>query len=297
MLTLPTYVLVTPAHNEAQFIELTIRSVVAQTVRPAKWVIVSDGSTDGTDEIVRRYLVEYPWIELVRLPERHDRHFAGKVAAFNAGHARLYGISYDVIGNLDADISFDREYLAFLMSRFAENPRLGVAGTPFQDGGKTYDYRFSSIEHVSGACQMFRRECFEQVGGYRPQKSGGVDLVAVLSARARGWQTRTFTEKVCVHHRPMDSARAVGIRERFYRGRMDYILGSHPAWEVFRALYQMRHPPYIGGGLLILAGYFWTMGRGVERTMPQELIAFRRREQLQRLKTALTRNLSFVPVR
>lgn len=293
MLSLPKYALVTPARNEAEFIELTIRSVVSQTLRPAKWVIVSDGSTDSTDEIVSRYAAEHPWIELVRTQERRERHFAGKVGAFNAGYARLADVAYDVIGNLDADISFDDEYLSFLMGKFAEQPELGVAGTPFQEGETTYDFRFTSIEHVSGACQMFRRECFEQIGGYRPQKSGGIDLVAVLGARAKGWRTRTFTEKVCRHHRRMDSARHVGVRERLYRGHMDYLLGSHPAWEVFRALYQMRRPPYLIGGPLILAGYLWTMMRGAERTMPEELIALRRQEQMQRLKGVLNRTLCY----
>ena len=103
------YVLVTPARNEARFIELTIKSVIAQSVLPARWVIVSDGSTDGTDEIVRRYATSHTWIELVRMPERTERHFAGKVYAFNAGYSRVRDVSYDVIGNLDGDISFGTE--------------------------------------------------------------------------------------------------------------------------------------------------------------------------------------------
>src|SRR5882672_5997533 len=106
MLALPTYVLITPARNEAEFIELTLKSVVAQTVRPLKWVIVSDGSTDGTDEIVQEYVSRHPWIELVRMRERKERHFAGKVDAFNAGLAKVTHLSYDVIGNLDGDVSF-----------------------------------------------------------------------------------------------------------------------------------------------------------------------------------------------
>src|SRR5205809_3630792 len=117
-----SYVLITPARNEATFIELTIKSVVGQTVRPAKWVIVSDGSTDGTDEIVKKYAAQHDWIELVRMPERRARHFAGKVHAFNAGQSKLVDLKYGVIGNLDADISFDdKDYFAFLMSKFAEN--------------------------------------------------------------------------------------------------------------------------------------------------------------------------------
>src|SRR5271166_3066755 len=132
MLKLPTYVLITPARNESQFIELTIKSVVSQTVRPIKWVIVSDGSTDGTDDIVKKYAADHPWIELVRMPERRERHFAGKVHAFNAGYAKVRDLDYDVIGNLDADITFDEGYFDFLLREFAASPRLGVAGTPFR---------------------------------------------------------------------------------------------------------------------------------------------------------------------
>src|SRR6266542_2192906 len=108
--SLPGYVLITPAWNEAEFIEGTLKSMVGQTVLPVKWVIVSDGSTDGTDDIVKKYTAVYEWIELVRMPERAERHFAGKVNAFNAGYARVRDLKYDVIGSLDADISFEENY-------------------------------------------------------------------------------------------------------------------------------------------------------------------------------------------
>ena len=121
MPTLPNYVLITPARNEAQFIELTIKSVVAQTVRPIKWIIVSDGSTDGTDEIVCKYTTNHPWIELVRMPERRERHFAGKVHAFDAGYARVRHLDFDVVGNLDADVSFGPEYFSYLLRKLAED--------------------------------------------------------------------------------------------------------------------------------------------------------------------------------
>src|ERR1017187_4631778 len=202
-----TLVLVTPARNEAEFIEGTLKSVIAQTVRPVRWVIVSDGSTDGMDDIAGRYLADNPWIELVRMPERKERHFAGKVHAFNAGYARLKDLEYDVIGNLDADVTFDPDYFDFILKKFAANPMLGCAGTPFREGSLQYDFRFTSIEHVSGQIQLFRRQCFEDIGGYTPIKTGGIDLVAVITARMKGWQTRTFQEKVYEHHRKMSSAK------------------------------------------------------------------------------------------
>ncbi|MGA8451156.1 MAG: glycosyltransferase family 2 protein [Candidatus Acidiferrales bacterium] len=285
------YALVTPARNEALFLERTIQSVVAQTVRPVKWVIVSDGSTDGTDEIVRKYAALHSWIELVQMPERKERHFAGKALAVNTGCKKLAGTHYDVIGNLDADVSFDPDYFAFLMGRFAGNPKLGVAGTAFQEGNLSYNYEFVGMEHVSGMCQLFRRNCFDDIGGYPAIKSGGIDLIAVLSARAKGWETRTFLEKTFVHHRTQGGALHTGLRERLYMGRKDYLLGNHPLWELLRSAYQMTHKPYFIGGFLVLSAYLWNWLRRVERTIPDELMALRRSDQLKRLKTMLQRRL------
>ena len=287
----PQYALITPARNEADFIELTIKSVVAQKVLPIKWVIVSDGSTDGTHDIVTEYAAVHPWIELLKMPERRERHFAGKAHAVNVGCGRLTGLPYDIIGNLDADVSFEPDYFAFLMDRFAEDPRLGVCGTAFREGNLTYNYEFVGIEHVSGMCQMFRRECFEAIGGYPAIESGGIDLIAVLSARTKGWETRTFVEKTFVHHRIQGGALHTGLRGRLYMGRKDYLLGNHPVWEFFRSFYQMRYRPYVIGGLLVLASYLWNSVRGVEKTIPAELMALRRSEQMQRLSNLVTGRL------
>jgi glycosyltransferase involved in cell wall biosynthesis len=283
-----SYVLITAARNEAAFIETTIEAVVAQTHRPIKWIIVSDGSTDGTDAIVRKHAAADPWIELVQMPPRHARHFAGKVHAFNAGYARVRDLPYEAIVSLDADISFDRDYFAFLLARLAADRALGVVGTPFQDRGSTYDYRFVSIEHVSGACQVFRRECFEEIGGYTPMKGGGIDHVAVITARMRGWKTRTFTEKICVHHRRIGSAERGVLSGRFNAGALDYALGGHPLWEIFRTVYQMTKPPLCVGGAALLAGYVWALLSRVERPVSPALVEFRRREQMRRLRTFLT---------
>lgn len=283
---LPRYVLVTPARNEAAFIELTIKSVVSQTIRPVKWVIVSDGSTDGTDDIVSRYAAKHPWIELVRMAERRERDFAGKVHAFKAGYARLQGLEYDAIGGMDGDISFDEDYFSFLLDKLATDPALGLVGTPFKDSSM-YDYRFVSIEHVSGACQLFRRACFEEVGGYVPAKSGGVDHIAVITARMKGWKTRTFTDKVCLHHRQIGSAGHGPLKAKFKIGSLDYALGGHPVWELFRTVYQMTNKPYVVGGLTLLAGFLAASIRRAERSVSPELVAFRRREQMRRLKQFL----------
>jgi glycosyltransferase involved in cell wall biosynthesis len=281
------YALVTPARNEERFIEQTIQAVVAQTLLPAVWALVSDGSTDQTEEIVRRYLKDYSWMQLVRMPERRDRHFAAKVQSFNAGLERIKSYDYDIIGNLDADVTFEPDYFAFLIQKFTEDALLGVAGTPFIENNRSYDYRYTNVEHVSGACQLFRKQCFEDIGGYVPIKGGGIDWLAVTTARMKGWKTKTFTEKVCDHRRSMGTAQRDKIRALFAQGGKDYYLGGHPLWQVFRAFYQLRRKPYVLGGLLLLVGYVWSAMSGVKRQVSPELMRFHRREQMQRLRRAL----------
>jgi biofilm PGA synthesis N-glycosyltransferase PgaC len=282
------YVLITPARNEASFIEHIINSMIQQTARPVKWVIVSDGSTDGTDDIVRKYISHNPWIELLRMPERAGRDFAAKVHAFNAGYDRVKNLDFEIVGNLDADLSFEPDHFEFLMGKMAENPHLGVAGAPFREGSYQYDYRFQNIENVWGGCQLFRRECFESIGGYLPVKGGGIDHIAVLTARMKGWQTRTFTEKVCLHHRQMNTASQGALKAKFKFGEKDYNVGNHPLWEVVRTLYQMTQRPFIIGGLALGWGYAWSLIRGREIAVSSELAAFVRREQMQRLKNRIT---------
>jgi poly-beta-1,6-N-acetyl-D-glucosamine synthase len=289
MKALPQYVLITAARNEVEFIELTIQSVITQTVRPLRWIIVSDGSTDGTDEMVQRYAAENSWIELLRMPERRERSFAGKVHAFNAGYERVRGLKYQVIVSLDADVSFEEDYFEFLLQKLAENPAFGLVGTPFKESANAvYDYRFVNIEHVSGACQVFRRECFEGIGGYVPVKGGGIDYLAVLTARMKGWKTRTFPDKVCLHHREMGTAERGVLAARFKIGVKDYNFGNHPLWEMFRTFYQMSQRPFAIGGLALASGYVWASLRGAERPVSQELVEFSHQEQMDRLKNFFT---------
>lgn len=279
-----SYVLVTPARNEEEYIEGVIRSVTSQSVLPLKWVIVSDGSTDRTDDIVRSHAKPRGFIEFIRMDEHRERNFAAKVECFDAGRKLLKGLDYDIIGNLDADITFGPDYFEYLLARFAENPGLGVAGTPFVEDGVHYDYRFTNIEHVSGACQLFRRQCFDEIGGYMPIKGGGIDWVAVTTARMLGWRTRTFTGKVCFHHRKIGTGNSGGLSVRFKQGQKDYSFGNHPLWEIFRALYQSAGKPYLIGGLLILSGYAWSSVRRAKRPIPADLAQFIRAEQLSRLR-------------
>ena len=219
------------------------------------------------------------------MPERRTRDFAGKAGCFNAAYCRVKALPFEIIGSVDADISFDKHHFQFLLEKFTEDSQLGLAGTPFSENGVTYDYRFSSTDHVSGACQLFRRECFEAIGGYVPVKGGGIDVIAVLTARSKGWRTRTFTEKTYVHHRPMGSANdRHKLASHFKLGRRAYTMGYHPVWQLFRAAYQMSRKPYVVGGIALLLGYFWAVLQRPERPLAKELIQFQRRDQLKRLQ-------------
>ena len=285
---LPRYVLATAARNEEEFIELTLKAVVAQTVRPVKWIIVSDGSTDRTDEIVTRYAEVHDWISLLRLSQQGARDFSGKVSCIDAAIEQFSSLDYDVVACLDADITFDSEHFEFLLGKLAGDSKLGIVGTPFRETGKTYDFRFSSVEHVSGACQVFRRECYEAIGGYTKSKGGGIDVIAVMSARMRGWNTRTFPERSCEHHRPMGTGDTSSTIKAEYRlGQRQYRLGFHPLWQVCRSFYQMTRKPYVIKGGALLCGYLQAMFAGTKRVVSPELAAFQQRDQMKRLKKAL----------
>jgi biofilm PGA synthesis N-glycosyltransferase PgaC len=287
------YVLITPARNEAAFIEKTLLSVISQTVLPLRWVIVSDGSTDGTDEIVERYRRGREWLQLVRLPARTDRNFASKAHAFNAGYALVRDLAFDVVGNVDADISFGEDFMAFLLERFDTMPALGVAGTHYIEGDfHSYTDSYISESHVNGQCQLFRRACFDEIGGYAPIRGGGIDWIAVTTARMHGWRTRSFAERTFHHHRKMGTAGSSELAARFHYGRKDYFLGGHLLWQLCRSAFQMTKKPYVVGGACLMAGYAWGFLTRQRRAVSAELMAFHRREQLARLKQLFRNRLA-----
>jgi len=289
------YILITSARNEEAFIGKTLDSVVIQTVLPERWVIVDDGSTDHTAEIVESYAKRYPWIELISHPQRADRNFAGKAHAVNSALAHVQPLRFDVIGNLDADVSFETDYMEFLMKKFSEDPELGVAGTPFTQNGD-YDSSKDSFEgesYVAGPCQLFRRECFQEIGGYVPNQAGGLDWIAVMTARMKGWKVRAFPEKRFHHYRTLGTAEKGALQALFSYGEKDYYLGSSPVWQLFRVAYRMAKKPFVMGGLALLSGYIWASLRGVKRTVAPELMRFHRKEQMKKLRAILGTLLRF----
>ncbi len=290
----PSYVLITPARNEAEFLEQTIESVIRQTILPLKWVIVDDGSTDNTAEIVQRYLPQHPWMALVQMPRRRDRTLAAKVAAFNAGFEIVKDLGWEVIANLDGDISFGPDHFEFLISKFAANTALGVAGTVFQENGYSSEKdSFEGRTHVAGACQMFRRKCWEDVGGYVPHRAGGIDWMAVVTARMRGWQTESFRERWFFHYRRLGTAERGVLSSLFSYGQKDYYLGGHPVWELFRVVYRIKKQPFLTGGLALGLGYCWAFLRRAPRPVSHELMAFHRKEQMAKLRVIVKSLIKF----
>jgi hypothetical protein len=261
---------------------------VAQIERPLKWMIVSDGSADHTDDIVKQYATEHSWIELLRMPEHRDRQFAAKVHCLKTAYQSIESLQFDVIGSLDADITFDGDYMAFLLNRLASDPALGVVGTRFIENlRQVYDYKLMNANHVSGGCQVFRRTCFEAIGGYLPLRGGGEDWAAVTSARMKGWRTQSYTEKLFVHHRPMGTHGQNKLQAQYRQGERDYLIGSHPLWQVCRSIFQMSRKPYLVGGFCLFLGYAWACLRRMERPVPKELMLFHRAEQMARLRNLL----------
>jgi len=290
-----SYVLITPIRNEEAFIEKTIESVLQQTVLPKKWVIVDDGSMDRTPAIVSRYLPGRSWMEIIRMPERLERHFAGKVYAFNAGLERVKNLPFEVIGNLDGDISFEKDHFEFILRKFAQDPALGVAGTIFkEEGGYSSDtHSFEGRSYVAGQCQLFRRQCWEQIGGYTAHRAGGIDWMAVMTARMMGWKTESFRERWFFHHRRLGTAERGVLRSSFSYGEKDYYLGGHPLWELFRTAYRFTKKPYIVSGLALGLGYFWGCIRRIPRPVSPELMSFHRKDQLFKLRAIINSLMRF----
>ena len=279
------YVLITAARNEEAYIEKTIKSVVSQTILPKRWVIVSDGSTDCTDIIVKKYLKSYDFIQLLRKENDSSRNFASKVYAIRAGIEHLSDIEYDFIGNLDADISFQKNYYERILTKFRENPRLGIAGGILFEAfrGKWIRQFTSTRWSVSGPIQMFRRQCYEDICGYIPLKLGGEDTFAEVMARMRGWEIKTFPDIKVFHHRRTGTENSNILSARFIQGVREYSSGNHLLFEMAKCISRVREKPYLLGSLLRAIGYFYAFIRKEPKVVSNNIICYTRHEQIERL--------------
>ncbi|MCP5066717.1 MAG: glycosyltransferase family 2 protein [bacterium] len=283
-----SYVLVTAAYNEEEHIEETLKSVVAQTIVPRRWIVVSDGSTDGTDDIVSRYARDHSFIRLIRVEKAAEHCFAAKVRALDHGFDELIGEAYDFIGILDADISFEATYFEGLLAHFAGNPRLGVAGgniIQWVDGAIVE--RVKDMNSVAGAVQFFRRACFEQAGRLPPLTHGGEDAAIETRARMNGWEVRTVPELEVIHQGLVGSGAGSRLRARFKWGQMNYSLGYHPLYQCARCVYRCAEKPYGLGSIAEAAGFVAQWLRSGKPEVDEELVRFLRGEQLTKLRAPI----------
>jgi biofilm PGA synthesis N-glycosyltransferase PgaC len=282
-----SYVLITAARNEQENIEKTIRAVTSQTILPKIWLIVSDDSTDRTDKIISSYESKYNFIRLVRRQAGNGRSFASKVYAIRTGLKQLNGTDYDFIGNLDADITFNPDYYERLFEIFGENPKLGIVGGVLFEphNGKWVRQRTNIEWSVNGGIQMFRRQCYDDIGGYLPLKKGGEDAVAEVMARKKGWQVKGVPQLEVFHHRETGTASRSFFSSRINLGIYHYSLGYMLWFEIARCLYRLKKP-YIAAELLTLLGYIVALLRRDEIVVPEDVQKCIRHEQIFRLKKA-----------
>jgi glycosyltransferase involved in cell wall biosynthesis len=279
----PSYVIVSPVRDEEALIGETIASVTAQSVLPLEWVIVSDGSTDRTEEIVLAASTCHPWIRLVCLPQRTERSFAAVVRATEAGVRALSVTHYDYIALLDADLRFGPEYFERVIEKFRKCPRLGLGGGMVVDRGKRNHRPPSNRLDVPGAAQFFRRKCFEALGGLVAIPEGGWDALTCLKARMMGYETRLFTDLMIEHLKPRNISEGGVLRRTWKMGVRDCALGYHPLFEVFKCIRRLADWPPVIGALTWLAGYCWFALQMPKRLIPSELLRFSHAEQRARI--------------
>jgi glycosyltransferase involved in cell wall biosynthesis len=280
----PSYVLVTPVKNEEKTIEITIQSVINQTLLPHEWVIVSDQSTDATDDIIRRYAVNHRFISFLRLQGKQDRSFASVVHVTEAGVKAIKSTNYEYLGLLDADVCFGPDYYEALLRKFIMDPKLGLAGGVVVDvvDGKVIKGR-QYMENVAGATQFFRKECFESLGGLVAIPEGGWDAITCVVARANGFRTATFPDLRMEHLKPRNISQG-NIASRYWQlGIREYALGYHPLFEMLKCLSRSLLSPVIIGSSVRFTAFFWCHLVRRKRMIDHKLINMIQDEQLSRI--------------
>ena len=290
-----SYVIITPAFNEAAHIGQTIEGVLAQSVLPAIWVIVDDGSTDQTVEIVKQYASEYPWIKyFYRAKQAGQSYYSSNVYAIYEGineikNSKLRIEKYDYLAILDADISLPPNYYEQLLKRMEDNPNLGIASGVYIDRISQNRYRkvLNDRRSTPKALMVFRKECYDQIGGFVPMKYGGEDTCACFTARMKGWKTWSFPDIVAVHNKPIGTGHAKGLLKiRFRQGIGEFFLATHPLFMISKSLRRcIKEQPYLIGGLVRLVGFIYAYFMHEQRQISKELVRYIRKEQLTRIYT------------
>lgn len=276
------YLIISPVRDEEKYLEATVRSVIAQTVQPAEWIIVDDGSTDGTPKIIERYAARHAWI---RPCFREDRGFrqpgTGVVEAFYDGYRSARCADWDFVVKLDGDLEFAPDYFARAMAACGERSRLGICGGAVYHrvDGKLVEEQCPRF-HVRGATKIYRRECWEQIGGLR--RAPGWDTIDEVKANMLGWTTETLAALQVIHHRFTGTAESKW-RDMVKNGRADYFSGYHPLFMAAKCLYRAASKPYFTGALGMAYGFLSAYFRGLPQVPDPPLIRYLRQQQLRRL--------------
>ncbi len=279
------YLIISPCRNEQDFMRKTLDSVVSQTVLPAKWIIVDDGSTDDTPGILAEYAKKYDFIEIVTRDNRGHRSVGpGVVDAFYEGYRTTSIDDYEFICKLDLDLILPAQYFELMIKEMNERPRLGTFS------GKAYYYTNKGADLVSegcgdessiGATKFYRVTCFKQIGGFvRQVMWDGIDS---HRCRLLGWisQSRDDEATRFVHLRPMGSSQKGIYTGRKRHGFGQYFMGT--GWTYFLAtvVYRLAKRPFVFGALATLWGYIESALKGVERLNDPKMVAFMRNYQWQ----------------
>lgn len=284
MPTTPRYIIVSPVRNEASHLLGTIASVSGQTITPAQWILIDDGSTDESPQILSSAAAQFPWISVVTRADRGARKPGGGVVeAFYDGYKKILDGNWDFIVKLDGDVSFDADYFERCFEEFSRETKLGIGGGTvcnLRNGQLVPESTVDPAFHVRGATKIYRRACWDKIGELI--RAPGWDTLDELKANMLGWTTRTFPEIRMIHHRPAGSKDGAWTNW-IKNGLANYIVGYHPAFMVLKAFSRMPRKPYAIGGVGLLVGFASGYLKGVPQISDKELIQFLRREQVKRL--------------
>lgn len=276
------YVLITPCRDEAEHARTTLASIAAQTVPPALWLIVDDGSTDGTAQIIAEYAARYRFIKVIKRPDRGARAVGpGVVDAFYAGYETIDLQDFDYLCKLDLDLDLPARYFEILIERMEANPRIGtLSGKPYVLVGKDYIPEPCGNEMSVGMTKFYRVDCFQQIGGFvRQVMWDGIDC---HRARMRGWVAASADDVAALrftHLRPMGSSQKGILTGRARHGYGQYFMGTAPFYMLASSVFRMRSTPVVLGGLAMIWGYVRGAARRQPRLDDPEFRRFLRRYQ------------------